>query len=93
MSRVKKEKNKQLRLQPLVGIDLCACGPLNHLKCSGKCRKKHTNEHGEVICGEKYKIEIRTKHTKKRKNRDNTDNVSKRDPKSKRFKKFRRDGE
>lgn len=88
MSKASKEKTKQLRLQPLVGVDLCACGPLNHLKCAGICRKKHTNEHGEIVCGEKYRIEIKTKYPKKKRKRDSTESVSKHDPRSKRFRKF-----
>lgn len=93
MPRVKKEKTKQLRLQPMMGIDLCACGPLNHFKCDGVCRAKHKNEHGEVICGEKYRIEIRTKHQRKRRSRDDSESVSKHDLRSKRFKKFHRNEE
>jgi len=88
MSKEKKEKTKGLRLQPLMNIDLCACGTLNHFRCSGICREKHKNEHGEIVCGEKYRIEVRTKYQKKRKNKNNEDNVSKHDPRSKRSRRF-----
>jgi hypothetical protein len=39
----------------LIGVDFCACGPLNTIRCDGACRKSHINNDGEVVCSEKYR--------------------------------------
>lgn len=64
------------RLKPLIGVDMCACAPMNVLKCYGVCRKKHTDERGRVACGELYQIDTSIFRTKKKwgkKNRDDND--------------------
>jgi len=51
----------------LIGVDFCACGPNNTIRCDGVCRKSHTNEDGEVVCFEKYKYSPPTKKREKKK--------------------------
>jgi|GEM_PF-3813626 len=55
----KKRKQKKIeQLKRLLGIDLCACGGGNQLRCHGKCREVHTNpKTGRVECGECYRID------------------------------------
>lgn len=63
----KKRKEKADRLRSLIGIDLCACGPLNHLKCHNACRKAHKDQHGQVVCTAKYQIDPAIFNFKKQK--------------------------
>jgi len=88
-----KEKRKKMspklqRLKSLIGVDMCACGPMNVLKCEGECRKKRTSDSGQVICSEVYQIDtsiFRQKKNKKRKHtvqvdrpRKNPENIQRR---------------
>lgn len=52
-----KEAKRIARLLPLVGVDLCACGPIHLMKCSGKCRDAHfDNKTHQIQCGECYRL-------------------------------------
>lgn len=55
-----KEKRKQKRIDRLLrlaGIEFCACGGGDQLKCENVCREAHTNpKTGIVECGELYTI-------------------------------------
>lgn len=56
--RKESRSNKRFSvLEPIVGVDLCACG--NQMRCDGICREKHTRK-GKVECAELYQIQIRT---------------------------------
>lgn len=56
--RKQSRKNKRfLMLEPITGVDLCACG--NQMRCDGICRENHTKG-GKVECTELYQIQIKT---------------------------------
>lgn len=57
------------RLRPLVGVDMCACGPMNVLRCEGPCRIKHTEDTGRVVCSWLYQIDTSIFRTKKKTDR------------------------
>ena len=65
----KRKKLKMERLRPLIGVDLCACGPINCLKCSGPCRESHKDQHGQVICFSKYQVDTSIFNVKRNKRR------------------------
>ncbi len=55
------------RLKPLIGIDMCACAPMNALKCHGECRERHAyDDKGKVVCGELYQIDTSIFRVKKK---------------------------
>ncbi len=57
-NKKKREQKKTERLKRLLGVDLCACGCGDKLKCHGVCRKVHTNPNsGRVECGECYQVD------------------------------------
>jgi hypothetical protein len=61
-----KERKKDEQLKLLSGIDLCACGSGHRLKCSGICRKSHTDPlTQEVNCEEKYRIDERQSNSQR----------------------------
>lgn len=68
---IRKKKIKAERLRPLLGIDLCACGPMNCFKCHGICRESHKDQHGQVICGAKYQVDSSIFKFKKQKRKNN----------------------
>lgn len=70
----KKKLDKLMRLKVLLGVDLCACGPLYRLKCQGKCRKIHTTENGDIKCSELYRIDPSIFRINKKKGRQKKDN-------------------
>lgn len=54
-NKKKREQKKIERLQRFFGIDLCACGGGNQIKCHGVCRESHTNSKtGKIECEEMY---------------------------------------
>lgn len=56
-NKTKRERKKIERSRLLLGVDLCACGCGNKLRCHGICREKHTKSStGNVECGEVYRI-------------------------------------
>lgn len=56
-NKQKAEQKRIDRLKHLVGIDLCACGSANQLKCCGICRESHQNKQtGVVKCSSLYQI-------------------------------------
>lgn len=72
-NKKKREQKKIARLMRLLGVDLCACGGGDKLKCQGVCRKRHTNpKTGEVECVALYQIdhsEVK-RHNTRRSKRD-----------------------
>jgi hypothetical protein len=57
-NKKKREEKKTQRLRRLSGLDLCACGGGDRLRCKDKCREKHTSKTtGQVMCGELYHVE------------------------------------
>jgi hypothetical protein len=51
-------KKKREQLNILAGIDLCACGGGDRLRCHGICRKSHIDSKTKrVECGELYQID------------------------------------
>jgi hypothetical protein len=74
---MKKRIDKAQRLRNLIGVDLCACGPLNCLRCHGICREEHTDENGQVVCGEKYHVDPNIFNLKKRSRRPHKEKTEK----------------
>lgn len=78
-----REQKKIARLMRLLGIDLCACGGGQKLKCQGVCREHHTNpKTGKVECVALYQVDCsevkrnnsrRSKLDRKQDNKKNVD--------------------
>jgi len=51
-----KKENKAQRLRRLMGIDMCACGGMNTLRCEGVCRQRRLMPDGQVQCSAVYQI-------------------------------------
>lgn len=77
----KKRADKALRLYSMQGVDLCACGPVNVLKCEGECRAEHRNEHGQIECGAKYQVDPDIFNLKKRRSKRRNDSDTEERPK------------
>lgn len=67
---ISKQIKRAMKLKPLLGVDMCACGPTNQLKCEGVCRKMHTDKSGNVNCMELYHIDPKLTQVKVLKKED-----------------------
>jgi len=73
VNKKKKEEKKQERMSRLTGVDLCACGSGDRLRCHGICRENHTDKKtGQVRCEELYRVSVHSnkKEDTRRPNKD-----------------------